>query len=254
MFHFIQQWKQRRLSQGNQRQTRKAKSQRGRNLPGALIRHSIVIASLLLGTGAFGGTLLGTFAAAPCADGEQAYRIAFGDTLSSIATRFKTSVTNLANHNKIANPNIIFAGQQVCVPLPKINVPPPNSKGEYMTLAKQFASQAGIPPDLFVKQINQESGFNPKALSSAGAIGIAQFMPGTAAGLGINPHDPVQSLRGAASLMARYVKQYGGDYAKALAAYNAGGGALQNAINRGGANWKNFLPGETKNYIRVILG
>ncbi|TMD45283.1 MAG: lytic transglycosylase domain-containing protein, partial [Chloroflexi bacterium] len=102
---------------------------------------------------------------------------------------------------------------------------------------------------------NQESGFNPKAVSPAGAVGIAQFLPGTAAGLGVNPWDPIQALRGAAQLMASYARNYGGDYAKALAAYNGGSGTVQYAVNAcGAANWMNCLPYETRHYIYVIMG
>src|SRR6266705_1933677 len=121
-------------------------------------------------------------------------------------------------------------------------------------ISQQDAIAAGIPPDYFVRQIEEESGFNPNSVSSAGAVGIAQFLPGTAAGLGINPWDPIQALRGAARLMANYAHQYGGDYAKALAAYNGGSGTLQYAVNNCGANWLNCLPGETRHYIYVIMG
>lgn len=134
--------------------------------------------------------------------------------------------------------------------------PPPVflPKSQYVAIAQQDAIAAGISPDYFVRQINQESGFNPNAYSPAGAIGIAQFIPSTAAGLGINPYDPVQALRGAANLMASYARQYNGDYAKALAAYNAGGGTVNYAVNTCGTSWLSCLPGETRNYIRVIMG
>ena len=102
--------------------------------------------------------------------------------------------------------------------LPPMSLP----KSQYVAIAQQDAIAAGIPPDYFARQINNESGFNPNAVSPAGAVGIAQFLPGTAAGLGLNPWDPTQALRGAARLMANYAHQYGGDYAKALAAYNGG--------------------------------
>ncbi len=125
---------------------------------------------------------------------------------------------------------------------------------KYVAIAKQDAQKAGIPPGTYVRQITQESGFNPRAVSPAGAIGIAQFMPATAASLKINPWNPIQSLRGAARLMANYVRQYSGNYAKALAAYNAGPGAVQSAVRQGGANWFHYLPAETQNYIRIILG
>ncbi len=134
--------------------------------------------------------------------------------------------------------------------LPPMSLP----KSQYVAIAQQDAIAAGISPDYFVRQINNESGFNPNAVSPAGAVGIAQFLPGTAAGLGINPWDPTQALRGAARLMANYAHQYGGDYAKALAAYNGGSGTVQNAVNNCGANWLNCLPGETRHYIYVIMG
>jgi len=134
--------------------------------------------------------------------------------------------------------------------LPPMTLP----KSQYVAIAQQDAIAVGISPDYFVRQINNESGFNPNADSPAGAVGIAQFLPGTAAGLGINPWDPIQALREAAQLMANYAHQYGGDYAKALAAYNGGTGTVQNAVNNCGANWLNCLPGETRHYIYVIMG
>jgi len=127
-------------------------------------------------------------------------------------------------------------------------------KSDYVAIARQAAVSAGIPQDYFVRQINQESGFNPNAVSSAGAIGIAQFIPSTAAGLGINPYDPVASLYGAARYMARLAKSYNGDYAKALGAYNAGPPAVTRAINSGGANWLAYMPLETQRYVHAIVG
>lgn len=134
--------------------------------------------------------------------------------------------------------------------LPVMNLP----KSQYIAYAQQDAINAGISPVYFVRQINQESGFNPYAVSPAGAEGIAQFEPGTAAGLGINPWNPVQALQGAAQLMASYNRTYGGDYAKALAAYNGGTGTVQYAVNNCGASWLNCLPFETRHYIYVIMG
>lgn len=125
---------------------------------------------------------------------------------------------------------------------------------QYVAIARQDAINAGIPPDYFVRQIYSESGFDPNASSPAGAVGIAQFEPGTAAGLGINPYDPVQALSGAARLMASYAIQYNGDYAKALAAYNAGGGNVDYAVRTCGAGWLNCVPAETRNYIFKIMG
>jgi hypothetical protein len=125
---------------------------------------------------------------------------------------------------------------------------------QYVAIAEQDASKYGISPVYFVRQINQESGFNPYAVSPVGAVGIAQFIPSTAAGLGVNPYDPISALDGAARMMAGLSNQYGGNYAKALAAYNAGPGAVDNAVAAGGANWLSFLPAETQNYVAVIMG
>ncbi|HEY6411484.1 MAG TPA: transglycosylase SLT domain-containing protein [Ktedonobacteraceae bacterium] len=139
-------------------------------------------------------------------------------------------------------------------PLP---APPPMTlpTSAYVAIAQQDAINAGISPVYFSRQINMESGFNPNAYSPSGAEGIAQFMPGTAAGLGINPWDPKAALNAAAHLMASYAKNYGGDYAMALAAYNGGSGTVQYAVSAcGAANWTNCLPGETRAYIRGIMG
>lgn len=118
---------------------------------------------------------------------------------------------------------------------------------DYRAYAYQAAQRAGHPdPAMFVRQIHAESGFRPNAKSPAGATGIAQIMPATAKGWGVNPNDPKASLDAAARAMAKYIKSYKGDYAKALAAYNAGVG---NVAKYGG------VPpfAETQNYIKKIL-
>jgi Transglycosylase SLT domain len=131
-------------------------------------------------------------------------------------------------------------------------------RAKYEPLARQAAINAGINPDLFVRQINQESGFNPNAVSPAGAKGIAQFIPGTAKGMGVNTSDPVSSLQGAARLMANLTKKYGSE-AYALAAYNGGEGAVNYFKKRGGIfhnpnapanSWAN----QTGHYVAVITG
>lgn len=124
---------------------------------------------------------------------------------------------------------------------------------DYRALATTYAQQAGINPTIFVNQIQQESGFNPNARSSAGALGIAQFMPSTAASIGLNPLDPVASLKAAAQYDASNLKTYGGDYPKMLAAYNCGGGCVNDAMQKGGANWLSLTPSETQNYVKIIL-
>lgn len=118
------------------------------------------------------------------------------------------------------------------------------SKQEYVAYARQMATEYGINPDVFVRQMHQESGFNPSAKSGAGAYGIAQFMPATAKEWGVDRNDPFSSLRGAARFMAHNLKVNGGSYEKALAAYNAGQGNVK--------RWQNIK--ETRNYVNTILG
>lgn len=125
--------------------------------------------------------------------------------------------------------------------------------GDYHALARQDATDNGISADLFERQINQESGFNPNAVSPMGAIGIAQIMPSTATGWHVDPHDPVASLSAAASAMARYNNQYG-SYQKALAAYNCGTYCVNTAIAQYGVNWRTDVPAETDRYITAIMG
>jgi soluble lytic murein transglycosylase-like protein len=125
--------------------------------------------------------------------------------------------------------------------------------GDLHALARQDATDNGLNPVLFERQINVESGFNPSAVSPAGAQGIAQFEPDTAKGLGIDPWNATDSLRGAARLMAGYVGKYG-DYSKALSAYNYGSAGTDSAMARCGWNWKTCVPAETQRYIAAIMG
>lgn len=97
--------------------------------------------------------------------------------------------------------------------------------------AVRAARKDDLPPEFLAATLLQESAFDPQAVSSAGAVGIAQFMPSTAAAVGIDPYDPYDAIRGAADLLSSYVDAYRGLYANpytaALAAYNAGPGAVR---------------------------
>jgi soluble lytic murein transglycosylase-like protein len=97
-------------------------------------------------------------------------------------------------------------------------------------VARRAAEQAGLPPFFVAATMLQESAFDPSAVSDAGAFGIAQFTFPTAAEYGIDPFEPRVAIAGAAALLARYVATYaqrpGDRYALALAAYNAGPGAV----------------------------
>ena len=117
---------------------------------------------------------------------------------------------------------------------------------DYRALASQIAQQEGVPTDLFLRLVNQESRFRPNAVSEAGAMGLAQLMPGTARDLGVDPNDPVQNLTGGARYLRQQLDAFGTPEL-ALAAYNAGPG---NVRKYGG------IPPfkETQNYVSTILG
>jgi Transglycosylase SLT domain/D-alanyl-D-alanine carboxypeptidase/Putative Flp pilus-assembly TadE/G-like len=105
-----------------------------------------------------------------------------------------------------------------------------------------------VPMNLLAAQLYAESGFNPFARSPAGAEGIAQFMPATAESYGLrDPYDPVAAIDAQAHLMSDLLKSFGGKVSLALAAYNAGAGAVQ---RYGGSP---PYP-ETRAYVSRILG
>lgn len=139
--------------------------------------------------------------------------------------------------------------------MPQLNMNDPNVQA-YLPDLLSDAAKHGIPGGYYAAQIKQESGFNPNATSPAGAEGIAQFLPSTAAGWNppFDPFDPIASLDAGAQYMANGLNQYAGDYAAALSAYNAGGGTLATCMKQQGVAWLNCMPGETQNYVRIILG
>jgi soluble lytic murein transglycosylase-like protein len=120
------------------------------------------------------------------------------------------------------------------------------SPTQYDAEINAAAARHGVPPALLKGLIRAESNFNPNARSPAGAMGLTQLMPRTAAGLGVtNALDPKQAIEGGAEYLGQQLKAFGGDVQKALAAYNAGPGAVQ---RYGG------IPPytETQNYVRRV--
>jgi soluble lytic murein transglycosylase-like protein len=122
-------------------------------------------------------------------------------------------------------------------------LPPGVPYGTEITAAAQ---RHGIDPALLAGLVRQESNFDPTAGSPAGARGLTQLMPGTAAGLGVTDvTDPLQSLDGGAKYLKQQLDAFGGDVTKALAAYNAGPGAVQ--------RYGGVPPyAETQNYVQKV--
>ncbi|OZA16660.1 MAG: lytic transglycosylase [Rhodobacterales bacterium 17-64-5] len=119
-------------------------------------------------------------------------------------------------------------------------------RGAYLTLAKAAAQKHGVPEDLFLRLVQQESGWNPAAVSDKGATGLAQLMPETAADLGVDITDPEANLDGGARYLRALYDRFG-TWKLALAAYNAGPAAVE--------AYDGIPPfAETESYVEAILG
>jgi len=133
------------------------------------------------------------------------------------------------------------------------------STGEYASSINKYANQFGVSPSLIDAVINQESGGNAGGPdSSAGAQGLMQLMPNTARELGVtDPYSTDQNIMGGTKYLSQQLQKYGSNEL-ALAAYNAGPGAVDNAISKAGSrDWSavsRFLPRETQNYVPSIMG
>ena len=104
----------------------------------------------------------------------------------------------------------------------------PTSGQSWASEIERAATDAGLDPRLLAAMVWQESGFRPDAVSHSGAIGLAQLMPGTADGLGVDPWNPVENLDGGARYLAWTIKEFG-SVELGLAAYNAGPGRVREA-------------------------
>jgi soluble lytic murein transglycosylase-like protein len=126
------------------------------------------------------------------------------------------------------------------------------TRTEIEQFIRWLAPQFGLDAELHLRQCHAESNFNQAAISPCGAVGLMQLMPATAAELKVDPKDWRQNVTGALKYMARLKAKYG-EYPKALAAYNWGGGHLDKCIAAHGDKWREHLPAETSAYLLKIL-
>lgn len=160
--------------------------------------------------------------------------------LALAATRAHADVIEIEEDGTVT----ILAGHVVAQPGAAVAVGQPGISLD--AHLDQTASRTGLPPSLLKAVVWQESRGRADAISPKGAIGLMQLMPGTARMLGVDPHDPIDNVRGGALYLRRQLDRFG-SMPLALAAYNAGPGAVE---RYGG------IPPfrETRNYVASIMG
>lgn len=193
------------------------------------------------------------------------YSVRYGDTLSAIAGRYRTTIYTLARVNGIGNVNLIFVGQRLCIPYrvsgggqgstgTSTGLAPNgtvlwyaygalqwSTRGEVTAQLRQVAVRYGLPANLLLAIAWQESGWAQHVIARDGGIGVMQLMPYTAmsinAGTGVrrDPYKLWDNLNLGATYLRWLWNSFRGNLAKVISAYNEGGWAV---IHRGIFNWR----------------
>jgi len=161
-----------------------------------------------------------------------------------------TTYLTLKDGGEVGAPSVLVQGvvpDEVVDEVLDAPVEPGAGPRDLRALAEAAARKHRLDPALVLAVVSVESAFRPDAVSPKGAQGLMQLMPGTAASLGVrDPFDPEQNLDGGARYLRGLVEQYGGNLVKALAAYNAGAGAVS---RHGGVPPYR----ETREYVKRVL-
>jgi soluble lytic murein transglycosylase-like protein len=156
-------------------------------------------------------------------------------------TEVPASLVSGFEQEEVVTPLPVAAVSESVIPIPAIQ----QSKNPKAML-REAALRSGLPPEFVQSVALVESGMRPDAISPKGAIGVMQLMPGTARTLGADPHDTAQNIDAGTRLLRELLVKYNGDVVKALAAYNAGEGAVD--------RYQGLPPyNETRWYVKKVI-
>lgn len=192
-------------------------------------------------------------------EAQQSNKTGFGSIVTSPSAEVKASILGSANNNVssvsaagkfgaltgIKNKFNALKTANLNTQIPNVSSKAP--KAQILSMIDKVAKKHGVDEKLVRALVRQESGFNPNATSHCGAMGLMQLMPATAKGLGVtDPYNPVQNVEGGVKYLKSMLNKYNGNVILALAAYNAGPGAVD--------KYDGVPPyGETQNYVKSIL-
>lgn len=191
-------------------------------------------------------------------EAQQTNKTGFGNIMTSPSAEVKSEIMN-ATKNGISSESIgkfgaltgiknkfnALKASNLGMKIPNVSSKAP--KAQILSMIDKVAKKHGVDEKLVRALVRQESGFNPNATSHCGAMGLMQLMPATAKGLGVTePYNPVQNVEGGVKYLKSMLNKYNGNVILALAAYNAGPGAVDKYD--GVPPYK-----ETQNYVKSIL-
>jgi soluble lytic murein transglycosylase-like protein len=164
---------------------------------------------------------------------------------AQIYSRIDANGTLVLSDRKIDAPTKVYEVEGA--PAIRTTKPMSAAAARYDSIVQVYASRNRLRPDLVRAVIQVESGFNPRATSPKGAMGLMQLMPDTARALGVsNAYDPDENIRGGTTYLRQLLDKYNGNQELALAAYNAGPGA----VDKYGEKVPPYR--ETKDYVRKV--